>query len=36
MRARGKDGEKGDDGRIVGELYERVLFGEICRKGRDV
>jgi hypothetical protein len=34
MCARGKDGEKGEDGRIVGELYERVLLGKICRINR--
>ena len=29
MRAGGKDGEKCDDGRIVRELYERILIGKI-------
>jgi hypothetical protein len=31
MSAGGKDREKSDDGCIVRELYERILFGKICR-----
>ena len=34
MCAGGKDGEKGVDGRIMWEFYERIFFGKICKAMR--